>query len=110
MKCVLDINVLLVAIPKNSQYRLVFDSLLAGDYFLLISNDILSEYTEIIESKTNVIVANNIAEMLLNLENVKKIDIYYEWKLIHKDPDDNKNVDAAISGGADYRRGRLFNQ
>lgn len=102
MKIVLDINALLVSIPKKSKYRLIFDSLIAGDYILFISNDILSEYTEIIESKTNALVATNIAEMLLNLENVRKIDIYYEWRLIEQDPDDNKYVDAAISGGADF--------
>ena len=40
--------------------------------------------------------------MLLNLENLIKIDVYYEWKLIEKDADDNKFADAAIAGGADY--------
>ena len=102
MKIILDINVLLVSIPKKSKYRLIFDLLMAGEYTLFISNDILSEYTEMMEAKTNALVATNIAEMLLNLDNVKKIDIYYEWKLIHNDPDDNKYVDAAISSGADF--------
>jgi predicted nucleic acid-binding protein len=72
MKIVLDINALLVSIPKHSSYRLIFDSLIVGEFILIISNDILSEYIEIIQSKANVLVANNIAEMLLNLENVKR--------------------------------------
>ncbi|PSR55551.1 putative toxin-antitoxin system toxin component, PIN family [Adhaeribacter arboris] len=88
--------------PKKSKYRVIFELLIAGEYIFFISNDILSEYTEIIESKTNALVATNIAEMLLNLENVRKIDIYYEWKLIYNDPDDNKYVDAALSSGADF--------
>ena len=69
---------------------------------LIVSNDILSEYTEVIERKTNSIVANNIAEMLLSLQNLIKVDIYYQWNLIEIDKDDNKYVDAAISGSADY--------
>jgi putative PIN family toxin of toxin-antitoxin system len=67
-----------------------------------LTTEILSEYTEIIEQKANVIVANNIAEMLLNLENLSKIEIYFDWKLIEADPDDNKYVAAAIAGSADY--------
>jgi len=40
--------------------------------------------------------------MLLNLDNLKKVEVYFEWKLISKDPDDNKYVDAAVVGGADF--------
>ncbi len=40
--------------------------------------------------------------MLLSLKNLEKVDIYFEWRLVTKDPDDDKYVDAAISGGADY--------
>lgn len=102
MKIVLDINALLVCIPKKSPYRPIFDALVAGDFTLCLSNDVLSEYVEIIEQKTNALVANNIAEMLLSLGNVQPVEIYYEWKLIDKDPDDNKYVDTAISAAADY--------
>jgi len=102
MKVVLDINALLVSISRNSKYRLIFDLLLDGKYELIISTDILAEYTEIIELKTNAIIATNIAEMLANLVNVKKVEVYYNWNLIIQDPDDNKYVDAAVSGGCDY--------
>ncbi|PWK78267.1 PIN domain-containing protein [Mucilaginibacter oryzae] len=40
--------------------------------------------------------------MLLNLNNVRKVDVYFGWKLIEQDPDDNKFVDAAIAGSADF--------
>ena len=40
--------------------------------------------------------------MLLSLDNLKKVEVYFEWKLIEKDPDDNKYVDAAIVGTADF--------
>jgi uncharacterized protein len=102
MVIVLDTNVLLVSIPTKSLYRPILDALIAGKFDLILSNDILTEYIEVLERKTNTIVANNIGEMLLNLDNLKKVEVYFEWKLIEKDPDDNKYVDAAIVGGADY--------
>ncbi len=102
MKVVLDTNILLVSIAKKSAYRLIFDSLLSNKFDLIISNDILSEYTEIIALKTNVMVATNISEMLLALSNVQKQDVFYKWNLIDADKDDNKFVDCAIAGSADY--------
>lgn len=102
MVVVLDINVLLVTIARKSTYRPIFDALLGGKFQLIISNEILSEYVEVIERRANPIVASNIAEMLLSLKNLEKVDIYFEWRLVTKDPDDDKYVDAAISGGADY--------
>lgn len=102
MIVVLDTNALLVSIPKKSIYRPILNALIEGKFNLVISNDILSEYTEIIERKANAIVANNIAEMLLNLDNLNKVEVHFEWKLITNDPSDNKYVDAAIVGSADY--------
>jgi len=102
MIVVLDTNVLLVSIPPKSIYRPIFDALIDGKFHLVLSNDILSEYTEVIERKANAIVSNNMAEMLLNLDNLNKVEVYFEWKLIDKDPDDNKYVDAAIVGAADF--------
>ena len=102
MIVVLDTNVLLVSIPRKSIYRPILDALINGEFDLVLSNDILSEYTEIIERKANATVSNNIAEMLLNLDNLHKVEVYFEWKLIDKDPDDNKYVDAAVVGSVDF--------
>lgn len=102
MIVILDTNALLVSIPKKSPFRPVFDALISGTFQLVISNDILSEYVEIVEQKSSALVASNIAEMLLNLKSVIKVEVYFEWNLISADPDDNKYVDAAIVGSADY--------
>ncbi|QNN42519.1 putative toxin-antitoxin system toxin component, PIN family [Pedobacter roseus] len=102
MKVVLDTNVLLISIPKKSKYRSIFDALINGHFQAVISNDILSEYVEIIEQKTTFLIASSIAELLLHLKNVEKVDIYFEWKLILSDLDDNKYVDAYVCGNADY--------
>ena len=63
MKIVMNTNVLLMAIPKNSPYRKIFDDLISGVYELIITNEILTEYLEILEHKTNHIVASNIGEL-----------------------------------------------
>ena len=99
---VLDTNIFLVSIATKSKYRPIFDALIAGKFVLAISNSILSEYTEILERKTNAIVANNVIELLLTLKNVVKTDVYYRWNLIKQDADDNKFVDCAIAASANF--------
>ena len=101
-KIVLDSNVLLVSIPRKSKYRKIFDALTGGEIDLIISNEILLEYIEILEQKTNHIIAKNICGLLLSLSNVTKVDVFFRWSLIKSDPDDNKFVDCAIAGNADY--------
>lgn len=102
MRIILDANCLLVSIPRKSKYRLVFDSFLSKKFTLVISNEILSEYIEIISVKANHPIAINIAEMLLIAGNVEKQDIYYKWDLITEDRDDNKYVDCAVASNADF--------
>ncbi len=102
MRVVLDTNVLLISIPTRSKYRPIFTALINGHFELAISNEILSEYIEIIEQKTNAIVAKNVAEMLLKLKNILKTEVYYKWGLIEADKDDNKFVDCAIAANVKY--------
>ncbi len=61
----------------------------------------INEYVEIIERKANSIVAHNIGETLLNLENVIMVEIKFIWNLIDSDKDDNKFVDCYIAGNSD---------
>ena len=102
LRIVLDTNILLVCLPTKSKYRLIFDKLLAGEYEISITNEILSEYMEILEHKTSVIVAKNIGQLFLNLDNVIREDIYFKWSLINADKDDNKFVDCAIATNSDF--------
>lgn len=102
MRVVLDTNVLLVSIPKLSKYRPIFENLIEKKYTLIISNEILTEYEEIIARKANESVAQNIVKMLVTLSNVEKKEIYYRWNLIKSDKDDNKFADCAVAGNADY--------
>lgn len=72
MKVVIDTNVLLMSISKISKYRPIFDGLLEAKYDLAISEDILQEYIEIIGRKTTGQIAQNLGELLTQLDNVEK--------------------------------------
>ncbi len=102
MKIILDTNVLLVSIGRKSQYRPIFDAFLRQEFVLVVSNDLLLEYAEIITLKTNAVVADNIIEMLLAQPNVEKREIFFKWGLLENDYDDNKFVDTAIVGNVDF--------
>lgn len=102
MKVVIDTNSLLVSIPRKSPYRPLIDAVINGKIKVLISNEILSEYVEILERKANREVALNISKFLIQSEHVKKIELYFRWHLIEQDKDDNKFVDCALNGAADY--------
>lgn len=100
LKVVLDTNVLLVSISSKSKYHWIYDKLVADEYDLFITNEILMEYEEIISQKHNSSVARNIIKSLLILPNVYKISIYFNWNLIEKDTDDNKFVDCVINSNS----------
>jgi len=46
MKVVLDTNVLLVAIARKSEFRLIFDAFLEEKITICVTTDILTEYEE----------------------------------------------------------------
>jgi len=102
MKVVLDTNSLIVSIGRKSKYRPIFDAFLTGKIQLLITNEIVSEYVEILEERTNTTVADNIANLLLRSPDTLKVQDYFKWALINNDADDNKFVDCALNGQADY--------
>ena len=100
-RIVLDTNALLMSLPRKSPYRLIFDAFLAGNIEFLIDNAILNEYVEIIEKRSDVIVAQNIGELLSNSPHVRRPQVTTKWLLITGDPDDDKFVDCAVTGNAD---------
>ena len=89
-------------IPMRSKYRLVWEAFLDEKYVICISNDILSEYIEILTQKVSYTFAIRIANVLLKSNCVKFFDPHFHFGLITQDPDDNKFVDCAIVANADY--------
>jgi putative PIN family toxin of toxin-antitoxin system len=102
MKVVLDSNVLLVALGKRSKYRPIWDAFIVGQYQLIISEDVIHEYEEILHQHSAFGVAELVMEIFVESPDVIHQNIYYLWNAITEDPDDNKFFDIAIAGNADY--------
>ncbi len=102
MRVVLDTNVLLASLPRTSDTHLIFSELVRGAYELCLTTDILNEYEEVFQRRANPQVAILALDVLDILPNLLHINKYYFWRLITIDPDDNKFVDCAIAGNADF--------
>lgn len=102
MLIVIDTNILLISLKSNTKYSVIFDNLILGKFDIAISNEILFEYIELIERKINSQFADKVINMLIALPNAHFYEPFFKWNLISKDESDNKFVDCAIIGGADY--------
>jgi predicted nucleic acid-binding protein len=65
MKVVLDSNVLLVALGKRSKYRPIWDAFIVGQYQLIISEDVIHEYEEILHQHSAFGVAELVMEIFV---------------------------------------------
>lgn len=102
MRVVLDSNVLLVAIGRKSKFRPIWNSFVNGEYKLIVSEEILHEYEEILNEHSAPGAAGWVLEILIESPEVIYQRIYYSWNAIANDPDDNKFFDVAVAGGANY--------
>jgi len=57
---VIDTNVLLVSISRNSPYHWIFEALLHHEFDFAVTSDILAEYEEVISEKYSALVARNV--------------------------------------------------
>lgn len=63
MKVVLDSNVLLVIIGRRSQFKPIWEGFLEGKYQLIISEEIIHEYEEILYTHS----APGAAELIMEI-------------------------------------------
>lgn len=101
-RVVIDTNVLLVSISSFSKYHWIYQLIIRKELEVFITNEILTEYLEIISDKYDVSTAKSVVRTLIELENVHQTQVYFNFNLIKNDPDDNKFVDCAISSNVDY--------
>ena len=100
---VLDTNALIQSLPTRSQYHKIWTDFLAGKYHLCVSNEILTEYEEILAVHTSPEVAHNVVEAIARHPQTRYRESYYRFHLLSNiDKDDDKFVDCAITAGADY--------
>ncbi len=99
-KIVLDTNCLIMAISSKTEYHKIWNSFIAGNFVLCISNEILEEYEEVISRNINSKVAGMVIYTILTRKNVIRLDPHFHFDLIKQDKDDNKFVDCAIVANA----------
>lgn len=99
-RIVLDTNCLIMAISSRTRYHKIWESFLAGEFILCISNEILEEYEEIISKNVNSKIAGIVVYTILTRNNVERYDPHFHFHLIQQDEDDNKFVDCAIASNA----------
>lgn len=102
MRIVLDTNCLIQSVPEKSIYHDVWLSFERGENTICITNEILEEYTEILQRLTDLETAEVVVRSLINSSFVEFITPYYHFNLITTDPDDNKFVDCAVAAQARY--------
>ncbi len=102
MKVVLDTNIILGSISPFSKYRPVMDRFEKGDYILCLTTEIMLEYEEKLAENFNPAVAELFAGGLILKKNVEFTKVFFNWRLIYPDMDDNKFVDCAVAANVHY--------
>jgi len=101
-RLVLDTNSLIQSISRRSPYHELWVSFLDGRNNLCVTTEILNEYAEILERKTNSYFSSLALEVIINNRHTIFVTPYYKFRVITNDPDDDKFVDCAIASNAKY--------
>ena len=101
-RAVIDTNCLLASLNRNSPFHRLYELFVSEAFEWILSNEILTEYEEILAQYYSAATAQRVTEILINAPNTSFQEAYYKWQLIEADPDDNKYVDVAIAANADY--------
>lgn len=72
MRVLIDTNCFLAILPKASTYRPIFDAYRRGSYDLIISTEIVEEYSEIFNQKISSEISENLIELILKQANTFK--------------------------------------
>jgi len=100
MRIVLDTNCLLVSVQAYSEFFWLWQAFRDKKITLCYTTDILNEYYEVLSCYFSVSFAETVVEEILLSPNTMPVTVYYKWRLITADPDDNKFVDCAVSANA----------
>ncbi|MGM9745910.1 MAG: putative toxin-antitoxin system toxin component, PIN family [Paludibacteraceae bacterium] len=101
-RIVLDTNCLIQMLSRHSPYYAAWKAYQSEAFALCVSNDIITEYREIIAKKANLFIADNVVNLILHHPLTELFDPKFRFGFITQDVDDNKFVDCAIIANADY--------
>ena len=98
----LDTNCLLISLSRRGAYYTVWKEFFSEKYILCYTNEILSEYEEILSQKMGGDIAGNVIKAIISRKNTVRLDVHFRFNLIQADPDDKKFVDCAIAANASF--------
>ena len=101
-RVVLDTNCLLISLSRRGAYYTVWKEFFSEKYILCYTNEILSEYEEILSQKMGGDIAGNVIKAIISRKNTVRLDVHFRFNLIQADPDANKFVDCAIAANASF--------
>ena len=101
-RAVIDTNCLLASLNRNSPFHRLYELFASEAFKWVLSNEILTEYEEILTSHYSAVTARRVTGILVNAPNTSFQEAYYKWQLIAADPDDNKFADVAIAASVDF--------
>jgi putative PIN family toxin of toxin-antitoxin system len=102
-RVVLDTNVLLQAIATKGPFRPIIEAFEKSVFVLILSNAILLEYEHILKRQGSDRAWPAFQALLAALPNNSiLVSPSYHWQAIRRDPDDDKFVDAAVAGDAEW--------
>ena len=89
-------------IAVQSETFPIFVGFIAQKFDWILSTSIFFEYLEKTQELSTPEAPLRLRQMLLSMPNSIAIEPKYNWRLITADRDDDKFVDCAIAGNADY--------
>jgi len=102
VRLVIDTNIFFSGLNPKSYYYSILKGIYLGKYKLLVSTSILLEYEEILQEIFPKQLLDQFWLFILTSENVIFVNPTFNFQLPFTDEDDQKFVDCAICGNADY--------
>jgi len=106
MLVVVDTNVLISALARQSPIAPLFRTIAKGELRLAITSAIVLEYEEIAAERGGPAFAAKVMHWLSLVSaswgTIEQVHPSYQFRVISADPDDNKFVDCAITANADF--------
>lgn len=106
MRVCIDTNVVVRLFGQRAQFLGITHALVSGHFVLIVSNDILLEYEEVITRLNGADRWRKIEMLFAKIHtlhrNIIRVDPQFQFRVIANDPDDNKFVDCAIAAEAEF--------
>ncbi|MCP4345030.1 MAG: putative toxin-antitoxin system toxin component, PIN family, partial [Desulfobacterales bacterium] len=102
MRLVVDTNIFFSGFNPKSYYYPIIEGIYSKKYRLLVSTSVLLEYEEILQKVFPEELLEHFWLFVLTSENVVFVNPTFSFQLPFADEDDQKFVDCAVCGNADF--------